>query len=153
MRAGWRATRGQIRRRHAGFTATEIVASLSAASVLAAIGVISLGTLSAVFSLDHGTRTVAMALSQARVNAISRGHVVTVTFGSSNFVARDTEVGDQGEIFLEGSVPHPVTMEASGQATFSALGTVANPVTVTLTRGGSTRQVQVALTGAVEIVP
>ena len=118
------------------------------AGVLLAIGALSLGSLSAAFSLDAGSRTVAMAFSQARVLAISRARTVTVTLGGANFVVRDTHLDQE---LLRGSVPDPVIMETSGVASFSPLGTVATPVVVTLDRDGETRVVRVGFTGEVEI--
>jgi hypothetical protein len=131
-----------------GFSFAELVVTLSMAGVLCAIGALSLGTLSAAFSLDTGSRTVAMGLSQARVFAISRGRTVTVTFGASNFIVEDTQL-DQA--LMHGDVPPPVTMEATGVAAFSPLGTVATPVVVMLERSGETRHVRVGFTGEVEI--
>jgi len=125
-----------------------LVVTLSMAGVLIAIGALSLGSLSAAFSLDTGSRIVAMGFSQARVFAISRGRTTTVTFGSSSFVVRDTQLNKD---LLRGQVPEPVTMEATGVAAFSPLGTVSSPVEVTLDRNGETRLVRVALTGEVEL--
>ena len=136
------------RRSEGGFSFAELVVTLSMAGVLAAIGALSLGSLSAAFSLDSGSRTVAMAFSQARVFAISRARTVTVTFGSSSFVVRDTQLDKE---LLRGSVPAPVTMESNGVASFSPFGTVAAPVVVTLARSGETREVRVGFTGEVEI--
>ena len=131
-----------------GFSLAELLVTFSMAGILVAIGALSLGSLSAAFSLDAGSRTVAMAFSQARVFAISRARTVTVTFGGTNFVVRDTQLDKE---LLHGSVPDPVTMETSGVATFSPLGTVATPVVVTLDRNGETRLVRVGFTGEVEI--
>ena len=131
-----------------GFSFAELVVTLSMAGVLVAVGALSLGSLSAAFSLDGGSRTVAMAFSQARVFAISRARTVTVTLGSSTFVVRDTQLNKD---LLRGSIPVPVTMASTGVASFSPLGTVAAPVVVTLDRGGETRLVRVGFTGEVEI--
>jgi len=137
------------RRSEGGFSFAELVVTLSMAGVLLTIGALSLGSLSAAFSLDSGSRSVAMAFSQARVFAISRARSITVTFGSSSFVLRDTQLNKQ---LMRGDVPVPVTMQASGVATFLPLGTVATPVVVTLDRNGETRQVRVGLTGEVEML-
>jgi Tfp pilus assembly protein FimT len=135
-------------RSEGGFSFAELVVTLSMAGVLIAIGALSLGSLSAAFSLDTGSRIVAMGFSQARVFAISRGRTTTVTFGASGFVVRDTQLNKD---LLRGQVPEPVIMEASGVAAFSPLGTVSSPVEVTLDRNGETRLVRVALTGEVEV--
>ena len=147
-KAGRRSRRLGRRRWDEGFSFAELVVTLSMAGVLCAIGALSLGTLSAAFSLDTGSRTVAMGLSQARVFAISRGRTVTVTFGSSNFVVTDTQLN---QALMHGSVPEPVTMEATSAAAFSPFGTVGTPVVVTLDRNGETRMVRVGFTGEVEI--
>lgn len=122
---------------------------MSTLGILTAIGALSLGALSAAFGLDSGSRTLAMALSQARVFAITRGHVVTFT--PHGFTTHDAEVDADGQILMSGEIPEPVQLEASGTASFSALGTVAMPVTITLDRAGDTRVVRVALTGEVSI--
>ena len=135
-------------RSEGGFSFAEVVVTLSMAGVLATIGALSLGSLSAAFSLDTGSRTVAMGLSQARVFAISRGRTITVTFGSSGFVVNDTQLN---QALMHGEVPPPLTMTANGVAAFSPLGTVSMPVVVTLDRAGETRLVRVGFTGEVEI--
>jgi hypothetical protein len=122
--------------------------TISMAGILLAVGALSLGSLSSAFSLDGGSRAVAMACSQARVFAISRGRTVTVTFGSNHFTVRDTQLNQE---LLHGSVPEPVTLSSNGVATFSPLGTVVSPVVVTLDRNGETRLVRVGFTGEVEI--
>ena len=48
-------------------------------------------------------------------------------------------------------MPDPVTIESTGVASFSPLGTVSTPVVVTLDRNGETRLVRVGFTGEVEI--
>ena len=136
------------RRWQAGLSFAEAMVTLSLAGVVAGIGVVSLGSLTASYALDNGSRTVAMALGQARVFAIARGRDVTVTFNSSHFVAH---AAGSSETLLSGEVPSPVTMATTGAATFSPLGTVGNPVVVTLDRSGETRQVRVAFSGEVEI--
>ena len=93
-----------------GFSLAELVVTFSMAGILVAIGALSLGSLSAAFSLDAGSRTVAMAFSQARVFAIARARTVTVTFGGTNFVVRDTQLDRE---LLHGAVPDPVTIETT----------------------------------------
>lgn len=139
---------GRRRSSEGGFSFAEMVVTLSMAGVLAGIGALSLGPLSAAFSLDTGSRTVAMGFSQARVFAISRGRTVNVTFGSGGFVVRDTQLNQD---LMHAEVPAPVTMEATGVASFSPLGSVSTPVVVTLDRNGKTRLVRVGFTGEVEI--
>jgi hypothetical protein len=126
----------------------EVVVALGMATVVVAVGSLSLGSLGAFFSLDNGSRSLAMALSQARVFAITRGRDVTVTFGSTSFVAQTT---GSTEPLISGELPSHVTLEATGAAAFSPLGTVATPVQITLDRSGETRHVHVRLTGEVEI--
>jgi Tfp pilus assembly protein FimT len=139
---------GRRREGEGGFSFAELLVTLSMTSVLLAIGALSLGSLSTAFSLDAGSRTVAMAFSQARVLAISRARTVTVTFGSTDFTVHDTQLNTE---LHHGSVPEPVTLASTGVATFSPLGTVASPVVVTLDRNGETRLVRLGFTGEVEI--
>lgn len=108
-----------------------------------------LGALSTTFNLDNGTRTVAMALSQARVYAITRGHVVNVSFTSQSFTTTDTEAGSA--VLMSGKLPAQLTVTASGPASFSPLGTVGAPVVVTVERATHTRTVRVGITGEVQI--
>jgi hypothetical protein len=90
-----------------------------------------------------------MALTQGRVSAINRGHVVVASFASSTFTVIDTQNGN--EVLATGSLSPNLTLDATAPATFSPLGTVAAPVVVTLHRGADTRTVRVGLTGMVEI--
>jgi Tfp pilus assembly protein FimT len=131
-----------------GLSFSEAIVTLSLAGVVAGIGIVSLSSLTASFALDIGSRTVAMALNQARVFAITRGRNVTMTFSTSQFVAH---AAGSSEPLVAGDVPEPVTITTTGAATFSPLGTVANPVVVTLDRSGETRLVRVAFSGEVEI--
>ena len=147
-KAGRRSGELGGRRREAGLSFAEAMVTLSLAGVIAGMGVVSLGSLTASFSLDNGSRTVAMGLNQARVFAITRGRDVTVSFNSSHFVAHPA---GSSETLVSGEVPSPVTMAATGAATFSPFGTVDNPIVVTLDRDGETRLVRVAFSGEVEI--
>jgi Tfp pilus assembly protein FimT len=133
---------------NAGFTLAEALAGVSAFATLAAIGSLSLGAISGTFSLDSGTQAVAMALNQARVYAITRGHQVNVTFTSHGYTTTDAQTS---QVLLAGTVAPTVTVTADGVAAFTPLGTVAAPRLVTLHREGGNRNVRVGLTGDVTI--
>jgi Tfp pilus assembly protein FimT len=135
-------------KRTAGFTLAEALAGVSAFATLAAVGSLSLGAFAGTFSLDNGTHAIAMALNQARVYAITRGHAVNVAFTSHGYTTTDTE-GSQ--VLLAGTVSSTVTIATDGVASFTPLGTVTAPRLVTLSHGTDHRSVSVGLTGDVTI--
>lgn len=139
------------RRRSGGYTLIELLTCLSTLTVLFAMGAPSLGTLSAAFSLDSSSRTVAMALAQARVAAITRGRAIDISFSAHGYEMVDPALGEDGQIVSKGELPRHVTVTASGEASFSALGTVDAPLAVTLGAGGKTRIVRLGLSGEVVI--
>lgn len=119
-------------------------------STLLAIGAPSLGTMATRFTLDGGTRAVAMALSQARVSAITRGHPVSASFTTHGYTMTDT-VLNANQIVVKGNVPAQVLISSTGTTTFTPLGTISTPLVVTLRRGDVTRFVRVGLTGEVQV--
>jgi Tfp pilus assembly protein FimT len=135
----------------AGFTLAEILGVIAAISVMTAISSLTLGTLSTKFSLDGSARTVAMALNQGRVYAITRAHVVSVAFTSGTFTTTDTQASGGAAKLAGGALPSPLTVSGSSVVSFSPLGTVSTPFVATLTRGGNTRIVRVEVTGEVDI--
>lgn len=131
-----------------GLTVIEILVAIGILAILLATAAVGLGALAPKFNLDNGVRTVAMALHQARAQAITRGHIVDVVFDSYTFTVTDT---DSGEILAEGEAPSGITLAADDIASFTSLGTTAAPVTVTISNGDHSRDVSVGLTGEVMI--
>jgi prepilin-type N-terminal cleavage/methylation domain-containing protein len=129
-----------------GLTLAEMLVAISILGLLTAISAVSLGTLVPQFNLDNATRKVAMVLNQARVQAITRGHTIVVTFGTNDFTIVD---GD--ETIATDTFPPHIIVSADGAATFTPLGTVTAPVTVTVGNGDGYRVVSVGLIGEVEI--
>ena len=87
-----------------------------------------------------------MALNQGRVQAITRGHTVVVTFGTNDFT-----IADGDETVATDQLPPHITVSADSDATFTPLGTVTAPVTVTVGNGDGSREVKVGLIGEVQI--
>jgi len=142
-----------------GFTLAEMLVAISVLGILLAATAVGLGTLAPQFDLDNGTRKVAMALNQGRVQAITRGHTMVVTFGTNDCpagrvcftitddVADERVATDQLPLHITVSVVTP----ADGAATFTPLGTVTVPVAVTVSNSGHSRGVTVGLIGEVQI--
>lgn len=128
-----------------------MVVTFSVLAIVVSVGTSSLGALSTRFSLDNGTRTVAMALNQARVYAITRGHVVNVNFTTHGFSSTDTQAAAGSQGLIAGEVASPVTLSASGPVSFTPLGSVGSPFAVTVYRGTDTRTISIGLAGEVDI--
>ena len=128
-----------------GFTLAEMLVAISTLGILLGAAVVGLGTLAPQFDLDNGTRKVAMALNQARVQAITRGHTIVVTFDTNDFTIAD---GDK-RIAKDTFPPH-ITVSPDS-VTFTPLGTVTAPVTVTVSNSDHSRAVSVGLIGEVQI--
>jgi type II secretion system protein H len=133
-----------------GFTAIEVLVAIGILGILAVFVGIGLGALAPKFDLDNGARRIAMALSQARIQAITRGHAMDISFDANSFAITDPDGGD--EVLEEGELPSGVTVEATGTTTFTALGTVTAPFTATVSNDEGSRTVSVGLTGEVQIL-
>jgi general secretion pathway protein H len=133
-----------------GFTAIEIVVAMGIFGILAAMTSIGLGALAPKFNLDNSARQVAMALSQARIQAITRGHAIDIAFDADSFAITDPADGD--ELLEEGELPSGITVDASDAVTFTPLGTTTAPLTVTVSNSDGSRAVSVGLTGEVQIL-
>jgi prepilin-type N-terminal cleavage/methylation domain-containing protein len=136
--------------RDGGYTLLELITCLATMGILVAIAAPSLGPISAAFKVDNGSRTIAMALAQARVAAITRGHQIDVSFTSQGFTMTDPVVGG-GYVVIKGDLPAPTTLTASGTTSFTPLGTVTAPLAVTVHSVGRQRVVRLGLAGEVEI--
>ena len=117
-------------------------------AILISIATVSLGHLAPAFNLDNGTMTTAMVLKEARMQAISRGHTVTVDFEGNDFTVTDSV---DGSTLDQGSVPSSVSVEADGAVSFSALGVAASPVAMAVSNSAGSRYVNVELIGEVQI--
>lgn len=135
-----------------GFTVAEMLVAISTLGILLGAAAVGLGTLAPQFDLDNATRKVAMALNQGRVQAITRGHTIVVTFGTNDFAITD---GD--ETVAADQLPSHITVSAAGDAVFTSLGTLdpaltaAIPLTVRVSNSGHSRGVSVGLIGEVQI--
>ena len=136
-----------------GLTLAEMCVTLSMLGILMAAAAVGLCTLAPQFDLDNATRKVAMALNQGRVQAITRGHSMVVAFdtnaeGAVAFTITD-DVDD--ETIATDIFPPHITVSADRNPTFTPLGTVTAPVTVTVSNGNGSRDVNVGLIGEVQI--
>ena len=128
-----------------GFTVAEMLVAISTLGILVAAAAVGLGTLAPQFDLDNGARKVAMALNQGRVQAITRGHTIVVTFDTNDFTITDGE-----ETVATDRLPSHITISATSAVTFTPLGTVTVPVTVTVSNSSHSRGVSVGLIGEVQ---
>jgi prepilin-type N-terminal cleavage/methylation domain-containing protein len=131
-----------------GFTLTEMLVAISVLGILMAAAAVGLGTLAPQFDLDNAARKVAMALNQGRVQAITRGHTMVVTFDTDAFTITDDV--DHETIATDSFPPH-IAVSADSDTTFTPLGTVTAPVTVTVSNSDGSREVSVGLIGEVQI--
>ena len=131
-----------------GFTLVELMVTLGLGAILISLATLSLGHLAPAFNLDNGTMTTAMVLKEARMQAISRGHTVTVAFENNDFTVTDSV---DGSTLDQGSVPSSVSVEAGGAVSFSPLGVAASPVTMAVSNSAGSRNVNVELIGEVQV--
>lgn len=127
----------------------EALASMSVFAIVVAAGAPSVRSVSNAMSLESEGTSLSMALTQGRITAINRGHVVSATFTTTGYTIVDTQQGNQ--VVAAGSLPTGITLQASAATSFTPLGTLSAPLTVTLSRPPDTRVIQVALTGMVDI--
>ena len=129
-----------------GMTLIELMVALAMLGILLPMAAVSLGSLAPKFDLDNAARKTVMVLNQARVQAITRGHTVVVTFGTDTFL-----ITDNTKHFPMGDLDTYITVSAEDDATFTPLGTVTIPVTVTVSNSEDSRDVSVGLTGEVQV--
>jgi Tfp pilus assembly protein FimT len=129
----------------------ELIGSVTTLAVLLAVAAPNVSRVSDAFKLDDVSRTVAMALAQARVAAITRGHPIDVSFTPQSFTMTDPEIGADGYVLINGELTAPTTLTASGTTSFTPLGTVTAPLTVTIRGAGRQRVVRLGLGGEVEL--
>ncbi|MBI3304085.1 MAG: prepilin-type N-terminal cleavage/methylation domain-containing protein [Deltaproteobacteria bacterium] len=131
-----------------GFTVVETMVVIAILGILFSIATVVLGNLAPKFDLDNGARMTAMALNEARVQAIARGHNMVVSFGSNTFTITDDV---NNEVVAEGQLPLHLSLSAGDDSTFTPLGTVTAPLIVTVSNGDNSRDVSVGLIGEVQI--
>jgi prepilin-type N-terminal cleavage/methylation domain-containing protein len=134
--------------REKGFTLAEMLVAISVLGILTAAAAVGLGILASQFDLDNAARQVSMVLSQARIQAVTRGHRMVVSFGEGE--ATITDATDDEDIATQ-TFPSHITVSASSDATFTPVGTTTVPVTVTVSHGDGSRDVRVGLLGEVQI--
>ncbi len=132
-----------------GITVIELLVASAVFGMLALMAMVTLGSLVPKFNLDSGARLTAMGLIQARMQAISRGHTIDVTFATDTLAIIDTDNAD--EILAYFKLPSGITISAGSDATFTPLGIVPVPRTITVSNGDDSRDVRVGLTGEVQI--
>jgi len=131
-----------------GFTMVEMIVAIGIFGIMGAIAAVGLGIFAPQFNLDNAARMAAMGLNQARVQAITRGHNIDITFAAYTFAITDADNGD--ELMAVGELPFAITADV-GTTTFTPLGTVTAPLTITLSNGDGSRAVSVGLIGEVQI--
>jgi prepilin-type N-terminal cleavage/methylation domain-containing protein len=138
-----------------GFTLFEVLATATILSILAAISFPGMSSALNAHRLTAGLRGSVGCIRVARSSAISRnlqGRIVVSPDGTT----LTPQVNRSGiwttvstPLVLEGVT---VSVTPSGGLVFSAQGTLANPVTVTLQNSlGNTHQINVSLLGSAEI--
>ena len=141
------ATRGFLDAQ--GFSVIELLVGLSILSLLLGIAATTLGSLAPKFELDNTVRSVAMALNQGRSQAITRGHIVDVTFAAHSYEITDATDGDA--VLATDALSTIVAVSASDVVTFTPLGMAAAPTTITVSNDSYSRNVEIGITGEVMI--
>lgn len=144
-------------REESGFTLFELLATATILSILAAVAFPSMSSALDAHRLTAGLRASVGCIRVARSSAISRnipGRIV-VSGDGTTLIPQVNRSGTWTTIstplVLEGGVT-VASVTPSGGLVFTAQGTLANPVTVTLQNSrGDTRQITVSLLGAADI--
>lgn len=128
-----------------GFTVIELLAAMAVAMILLGIAVPGFLSWLPTVRLSGAARQVATDLQVARMKAISQNVSYTVTFNVTNgSYTFGSDSRDLGQLYPG------ITITSASNPTFSPRGT-ANAVTVTLSNGSATKQVQVNTVGRVSI--
>ena len=132
-----------------GFTVAEMLVAMSTLGILLGAAAVGLGTLAPQFDLDNGARQIGMVLSQARIQAITRGHRVVVAIGEEG--ATVTDDTEHEEITAQTFPPH-ISISANKDAVFTSVGTITDPdVVVTVSNSSSSRNLRIGLIGEVQV--
>jgi type IV fimbrial biogenesis protein FimU len=132
-----------------GFSLIELLVALAILSLLLTIAASTLSALGPKFALDNTVRSVAMALSQARGQAITKGHTIAIAFDAHSFAITDTN--DGGATIAADELSTLAGVSAEDIVTFTPLGMAAAPVVITVSNNASSRNVNVGITGEVTI--
>lgn len=133
----------------AGMTLIETLIALATLAILISTTSVTLGSLAPKFNLDNGTRLTAMALHQAKMQAVTRGRSISVAFDSDGFSVFDTE--EPTDVLSELDMPTGVSLTADGGVEFTAMGTATFPRSISVSNGPHYRLVSVGFTGEVQV--
>jgi len=135
------------RRSQRGFTLIEVLVAMAVFGILSSLAAITLGSLAPKFDLDNAARSAAMAMTRAKVQAITRGHATKITLEGGVFTTKDEATG---EYIGDGEFSSALTLSGTDEYVFSPLGT-ASAGPLTLSNGEHSRDIVVGLIGTVEI--
>ncbi len=127
----------------------EVLVTLAILAILISMTSVTLGNLAPKFNLDNGTRLTAMALLQAKMQAVTRGRSISVAFDSDGFSVFDTR--EPADVLSELDMPTGVSLTTNGDVVFTSLGSVTFPRSVTVSNGQNYRIVRVGFTGEVQV--
>src|SRR5262249_8547900 len=113
-------------RGRAGFSVLDAIASMSVFGILMAIGAPSIASIATAMNLESESTRLSMVLTQGRMAAINRGHVVVATFTTTGYTITDSQQGN--EVLAAGTLPTGVTLETSGPVSFTPVGTLNAPL-------------------------
>ena len=130
-----------------GFTVIELLVALSVLAILLSLAANTLGELGPKFELDNTVRSVAMALNQARSQAVTMGHTIDVSFDSHDYEIID--VTDGGTVLLADEFSTITAVSAGDVVTFTPLGMADAEVPITVSNDSYSRVVKVKITGEV----
>ncbi len=130
-------------------TLIEILVAMATLVILISMTSVTLGSLAPKLNLDNGSRLTAMALHQAKMQAVMRGRSISVAFDSDGFLVFDT--ADPTDVLSELDMPAGVSLTTNGDVEFTSLGTAAFPRSITVSSGPNYRIVSVGFTGEVQI--
>ncbi len=123
--------------------------ALATLAILISMTSVTLGSLAPKFNLDNGSRLTAMALLQAKMQAVTRGRSISVAFDSDGFSVFDT--AEPTDVLSELDMPAGVSLTTNGDVEFTSLGTVIFPRSITVSNGQNYRIVSVGFTGEVQV--
>ncbi len=127
----------------------EVLVTLAILAILISMTSVTLGSLAPKFNLDNGSRLTAMALLQAKMQAVTRGRSISVAFDSDGFSVFDT--AEPTDVLSELDMPTGVSLTTNGDVVFTSLGSVTFPRSIAVSNGQNYRIVSVGFTGEVQV--